>query len=294
MNWNPVDGEWQINECLLLQDSPIGVTRCFKKIDSQDFIASFDVTLREAKNDRTGEAKFLFSDAENSDNFRIDFIYAAGGCRIFANGWIYPVPLSIVKGKAHNVRVVIKSNFVSIDVDGVPVVRQFQFGKQSDGVIGFGTWEATATFENIVISPLKEINCFVIMPFDEKRNIIYEDVIKPTLNSHKEFLFRVKRADESLTVGKISEEIGQQIDDADVVVADISSVNANVYYELGYSHAKKQKAVLLIQRTEGEKLDIPFDIQDFRCHSYEFSSAGLRKLGTHLADLMSSILEGMS
>jgi len=290
MPWSKDSGDWTIKGKKLVQTATEGLTRCYQTVGDTDYIASFQVNLIKARRGNTGEAKFIFSDAEVGEDYRVDFLYAYQACRIRAKGWDYRMPLELTVGVAHLIRILVKGNMLSVCVDGMPIINAFQFGKRSNGIVGLGTWEASAEFKEVSIAPLEQKKCFVIMPFDEKRNFLYEAVIKPTLVSHPRILFDVIRADESLTVGKISEEIGHHIDKADLVIADISEVNANVYYELGYSHARSRKAVLLVQKTPGEKLSIPFDIQDFRCHSYSFTKEGLAKLQKHLARLVKEIM----
>ena len=129
------------------------------------------------------------------------------------------------------------------------------------------------------------------MPYDEKRNFVYEYVIKPVLENHPDFIFKYQRADESLTIGKISEEICESIEESDFVIADISEKNPNVFYELGYGHARSIKAILLIEKKQNTKLDIPFDIQDFRCHTYDFNKDGFEKIKNKLSSVLGSLLK---
>lgn len=290
MSWSKDSGIWTFKGKELVQTATEKLTRCHQSIGDTDYIASFQVNLIEARHANTGEAKFIFSDAEAGEDYRVDFLYAYQACWIRAKGWGYRMPLELIVGATYLIRILVKGNLLSVRVDGMPIINDFQFGKRSNGIVGFGTWEASAEFKEVSIAPLEQKNCFVIMPFDEKRNFLYETVIKPTLVSHPSILFDVIRADESLTVGKISEEIGHYVHEADLVIADISEANENVYYELGYSHALNRKAVLLVQKTLGEKLSIPFDIQDFRCHPYSFTKEGLAKLEKHLAKLVKEIM----
>ncbi len=87
-----------------------------------------------------------------------------------------------------------------------------------------------------------------------------------------------------------ADEINEWVRDSDVIIADITNRNPNVFYELGLAHALKRKAILLIQREEGKDLDIPFDISDFRCHPYEYSSAGFEKLRERLLTLLNNVM----
>lgn len=133
-------------------------------------------------------------------------------------------------------------------------------------------------------------NCFVVMPFDEKRNFVYEYVIKPALEQHPVFDFEVIRADMLLTAEKITDEINAGIEKADLLVVDISAANMNVYYELGFGHAKERKAILL-RESFPENPPIPFDIKDFRYHPYEFSRDGFKSMKERRTKIITNVMQ---
>jgi hypothetical protein len=58
----------------------------------------------------------------------------------------------------------------------------------------------------------------------------------------------------------ITEKIVQQIEDADILIADMSSNNPNVLYEVGLAHAKDKLCVLLTSNPKA----IPFDLKNKR------------------------------
>lgn len=296
--WEPSHddrGDWQISRTRLfqrrVQDNSEGIyARHYFNVGHSNFIASFNAKILDTLDAPKGEVKFIFSDADQSESFRVDFMYETSACRITTGKWQYMSVLQLTANQRYRIRIAVKDNAISVEVDGLPIIQNFNFGKRSDGIVGFGTWCAATVFSDIEISALRKKRCFVIMPFDEKRDFLYEYVIKPTLDLHPEFDFDYERADEALTVGRISEEICEFIKEADIIIADITENNRNVFYELGYAHACEKKAILLIQPGESEKLDIPFDIQDFRCHKYDFSHDGFGDIGRRLPSLLSSIL----
>ena len=55
----------------------------------------------------------------------------------------------------------------------------------------------------------------------------------------------------------ILERVFNQISKADVIVADMTGRNPNVFYEAGYAHALNKVVVLVTQKTD----DIPFDLK---------------------------------
>ncbi len=67
--------------------------------------------------------------------------------------------------------------------------------------------------------------------------------------------------------GEIREDMFSELLLADIVVADISIHNANVFYELGIRHALKNKTTVLIKCPGYD--ETPFDILGFRFVSYD-------------------------
>ena len=88
--------------------------------------------------------------------------------------------------------------------------------------------------------------CFVIMPFGEKKDIdgqpinfdvIYKDFIKDAVEG---LSLKCIRCDEIAEAGWIHSKMFEYIFSADVAVVDITSLNPNVFYELGIRHALKK------------------------------------------------------
>lgn len=124
--------------------------------------------------------------------------------------------------------------------------------------------------------------CFVLMPFAGRYDEVYETIVEaiqgPELN------FVCSRADELFGGGHILEDILRLIGTAEVVIADVSERNPNVFYELGIAHmAKDLENVLIITQ---DLDDVPFDLRHYRCTKYEQSNPGLRQLKK---DLISSV-----
>lgn len=63
------------------------------------------------------------------------------------------------------------------------------------------------------------------------------------------------RLDDQLFDSNMVAEIYRQIDKADFIIADMTGRNANVFYEVGYAHARKKLVLLLTHNAD----DIPFD-----------------------------------
>ncbi len=101
-------------------------------------------------------------------------------------------------------------------------------------------------------------NCFVIQPFDSgKFDKRYEAVFKPPVEAAGLEPYRVDR---DPTVEVPIEAIEEGIRNASICLADITSDNPNVWYELGFAFAAGRPVVMVCsdERT-GKKY--PFDIQ---------------------------------
>lgn len=95
---------------------------------------------------------------------------------------------------------------------------------------------------------------FVLMPFHDSFDDIYKLGIKKTC---EELGIVAERVDEQFYSENMLERIYRQIENADLIIADMTGKNPNVFYEVGYAHAKGKLCALITQRSE----DIPFDLQ---------------------------------
>src|SRR4051794_18566007 len=94
------------------------------------------------------------------------------------------------------------------------------------------------------------MKCFVIMPFGNpkvnpeharKLDLIYSQWIKPTVESIKDPCkpdesIVCHRADKAMRPEEIITHIIEHLMTSDIVIADLSGKNANVFYELGVRH----------------------------------------------------------
>ncbi len=111
--------------------------------------------------------------------------------------------------------------------------------------------------------------CFVLMPFENAFDDVYQIGIKEAATKAGAYCERV---DEQIFHDSILERIYNQIAKADIVVADMTGRNANVFYEVGYAHALGKRTILLTRTAD----DIPFDLKHFPHIVYGNSITGLR------------------
>jgi hypothetical protein len=98
--------------------------------------------------------------------------------------------------------------------------------------------------------------CFVLMPFDNDFDDIYKLGIKQSCIDAGAYCERV---DEQIFNESILERIYNQIAKADIVIADMTGRNPNVFYEVGYAHALGKTTLLLTKNSD----DIPFDLKHY-------------------------------
>jgi ActR/RegA family two-component response regulator len=119
--------------------------------------------------------------------------------------------------------------------------------------------------------PVKK-NCFVIMPFsstlsctEEEWTDIFSEVIKPAVEGSG-YGYICTRS--SPVQGNILEQMLDSLNRADIVVADLTDRNPNVFYELGVRHTLQDSTILIAQNKE----DIPFDLRPYVAHYYSWKT----------------------
>lgn len=111
---------------------------------------------------------------------------------------------------------------------------------------------------------------FVLMPFRSD----FEDVYRLGIKQTSENLgLRAERVDEQLYEEPMLERIYHQIKRADIIIADMTGQNPNVFYEVGFAHAKNKLCILLTQ----DASDIPFDLKQHRHIIYGGSITNLKE-----------------
>ncbi len=112
-------------------------------------------------------------------------------------------------------------------------------------------------------APKKSIgSCFVLMPFKEPFNTYYNGIIKPGVTAAG---LDPLRGDSLFRPSPIMGDIWQMIQDARIIVAEMTGQNANVFYELGLAHAIGKPVVLISETMD----DVPFDLQALRVILYD-------------------------
>jgi len=108
---------------------------------------------------------------------------------------------------------------------------------------------------------------FVAMQFSAPFNEIYSEVISKVCS---DLGLEAWRADDIYGPGVIIEDITRQLIESQAIIVEITPVNANVYYELGYAHAMGKPTILVADKNT----KLPFDVSPFRVLFYENSIPG--------------------
>jgi len=106
-------------------------------------------------------------------------------------------------------------------------------------------------------------SCFVMMPFSSPHGDYYAKIYEPAIR--KAGLTPIRADADIFGAGKIIDQIWVGISAAKVLVAELTTKNPNVFYELGLAHAL-EKPVVLVSSNEG---DVPFDLQHIRVIYYD-------------------------
>ena len=76
-------------------------------------------------------------------------------------------------------------------------------------------------------------------------------------------------------------DIIEMIEKSDLIIADLTSSNPNVYYELGIAHAFGKPVIHLVQSPVE---DVPFDLRSYRLITYSTDFAEIDQAKEELAE----------
>jgi len=120
--------------------------------------------------------------------------------------------------------------------------------------------------------------CFILMPFGKKPagdgrqvnfDAIYEHLIKPAVQAAG---LEPLRADEEMAGGIIHKAMFERLILCEYAVADLTTANANVFYELGVRHAARSWATVPVFAAGWGAL--PFDVNGLRAVPYTLAADG--------------------
>ncbi len=144
-----------------------------------------------------------------------------------------------------------------------------------------------------MVSGIEKKRLFVAMPYGERTNClddrnankkvkvnfnaVWEGILSPAIP--KDFI--AQRADELQESGIIDQLYIKWLLEADVVLADLTFGNPNVYYELGIRQALSRRGTVLVAQ---QGMVLPFDVASQSVLNYDyFNAASLNKFQENLA-----------
>jgi hypothetical protein len=134
------------------------------------------------------------------------------------------------------------------------------------------------------------MHAFIVRPFGIKNDVDFEaverDLIDPALHRLN---ITGRTTSELVGAGSIRADMFHLLLTADVVIADVSIHNANVFYELGVRHSLRDKRTFMIRASMDE---IPFDLKTDRYLTYEAKQPSLA-LDRLIAGLAATIRESV-
>lgn len=134
-------------------------------------------------------------------------------------------------------------------------------------------------------SEREPLRAFVLSPIDAGEfDELYRGVIRPTLEAQG---VKVGRADE-LDLQNIMAAVVRGITTAHIIIAEITTRNPNVMYELGVAHALEKPVIILTQDIE----QVPFDLRAYRVIRYSPHFAAIGSLTKTLEELVSALRDG--
>lgn len=114
-----------------------------------------------------------------------------------------------------------------------------------------------------------ERKCFLISPIGDagsetrkRSDDLKKYIIEPVL---KDLGIKLERADTLTNPGDITTKVIVKINEADLIIADLTDRNPNVFYELAISHALRKPVIHMIKKGQS----VPFDIQQYNYISYD-------------------------
>lgn len=125
---------------------------------------------------------------------------------------------------------------------------------------------------------------FILMPFEQEYDALFVDVLVPIL---REYDFDVERADTTFNQQNIMKDVVEGIAKANLVIADLTNLNPNVFYELGIAHSFPIRTILLTQDID----ELPFDLRSYRVIEYSNLHYKIADLKIKLHEILKKFID---
>src|SRR5688572_26279413 len=104
--------------------------------------------------------------------------------------------------------------------------------------------------------------CFVIMPFGSPFDRYFKNIFVPAVEDAG---LAAIRGDSIFMPSAIMPDIWRCLNEARVLISDLTARNPNVFYELGLAHALQKPVILVTSNLE----DVPYDLRGLRVLGYD-------------------------
>jgi len=123
----------------------------------------------------------------------------------------------------------------------------------------------------------------MIMPFAPEFDPVYQQIVVPTVKS---LALSIKRGDDPFSKHEIMHDVWSMLNASQIVIADCTGRNPNVFYELGLAHTIGKPVIMLTQSLD----ELPFDVKNRRAIEYDIAFHKIDKLKQQLSAAIRSIL----
>lgn len=130
---------------------------------------------------------------------------------------------------------------------------------------------------------MEKSKVFFIMPFSDHFFEVYE-----TIKREYGETFDFSHSAGSDNQQSIIKDIIQSIHEADVIVANLTDLNPNVFYELGIAHSMDKKVIIITEKIDS----LPFDLKSYRATEYDMGYIGFDKLLKALEKSLNGAISG--
>ena len=134
--------------------------------------------------------------------------------------------------------------------------------------------------------------CFVICPIGDEgtkerdwSDTVLDYIISPVVRAYG---YKAIRADDISAPGRITNQIVEKLIKSELVIADLTSSNPNVFYELAIRHATKRPCIQMIKIGE----NIPFDTRENRTIFFDVHVRSAEKAKSDLDAQVKNVEEG--
>jgi hypothetical protein len=289
VDYSELDDEWQVDEEATVFTSRLVEARDYQRLvfnePFRDGSISAELTIRSTKKledgaePKVGALIFRFQSPRNyyfagiggfGGKFFIGKMADGQGQALVTAGR----SATIKKGHPYRLQVRSVGNQIALLHNGITqlTVLDDQF---TAGPWGLQSWRTAVEFRKLSVETVRP-TCFVIMPFSPDFDDIYR-VIRETAERHG---FDCVRAGQRYLSGPIMEDVKDQIAKADLIIADFTGKNANVFFEAGYASALRKPLIQIAQSVA----DLPFDVRHLRTFAYSTAILGDRKLSHNLSE----------